>query len=125
MSLLEERPEGLHLVRWVRIDAVAVGSREFVASFLLAPDAVRDHWAPCTPDQIDDAAIAEVLALEPALVLLGTGQHQRLPTPKLLAEFLRRGIGLEAMDNAAAARTYNLLAGEGRRVVAAFLLGET
>ncbi len=124
MSLLEERPEGLHLVRWVRSDAVAVGSREFVASFLLAPDAVRDHWTPRTLDQIDDAAIAEVLALEPALVLLGTGQRQRLPAPKLLAEFLRRGIGLEAMDNAAAARTYNLLAGEGRRVVAAFLLGE-
>ncbi|HRN60556.1 MAG TPA: MTH938/NDUFAF3 family protein, partial [Chiayiivirga sp.] len=34
-----------------------------------------------------------------------------------------RGIGLEAMDSAAAARTFNLLAGEGRRVVAAFLIG--
>jgi uncharacterized protein len=45
-----------------------------------------------------------------------------LPTPQVAVEFLRRGIGLEAMDNSAAARTYNLLASEGRRVVAAFLL---
>ena len=33
------------------------------------------------------------------------------------------GIGIEVMDNAAASRTYNLLAAEGRRVVAAFMLG--
>ena len=39
-----------------------------------------------------------------------------------MAAFLRRGIGIEAMDNAAAARTFNLLAAEGRRVVAVFLV---
>ncbi|HEX8777482.1 MAG TPA: MTH938/NDUFAF3 family protein, partial [Rhodanobacter sp.] len=39
-----------------------------------------------------------------------------------MAGFLGRGIGIEVMDNAATARTYNLLAGEGRHVVAAFML---
>jgi uncharacterized protein len=36
---------------------------------------------------------------------------------------LGRGIGLETMTNAAAARTFNVLAGEGRRVVAGFTIG--
>jgi len=40
----------------------------------------------------------------------------------VLAEFLKRGIGLETMGNAAAARTFNVLIGEGRPAVAVFLL---
>ena len=122
MSLVEQRPEGMHLVRWVRADAIAIGARELRRSFLLAPEALVEDWPPQSIDQIDESAIAALLALQPTLVLLGTGVTQRLPKPALLATFLQRGIGLEAMDNAAAGRTYNLLASEGRRVVAAFLL---
>lgn len=121
MSLIEHRPEGMHLVRWVRADAIAVGAREIDRSFLLMPDAVHD-WTPTSLDAVDEAAMQAVLALQPAVVLLGTGIVQRLPPARVTATFLRRGIGLEAMDNAAAARTYNLLAAEGRRVLAAFLL---
>lgn len=122
MSLLEQRPEGMHLVRWVRDEVVAVGTRELRRSFLLAPETLVESWSPQSIEQIDAAAIDALLALQPALVLLGTGVTQRMPPPRLLATFLQRGIGLEAMDNAAAGRTFNLLASEGRRVVAAFLL---
>lgn len=122
MSLIEHRNEGIHYVRWVRADAVVVDAHELTASFLLAPDAIVESWKPDTIGEIDEVAIEAVLALRPELVLLGTGPAQRLPSPMLQAAFLRRGIGLEAMDNPAAARTYNLLAAEGRRVVAAFLL---
>lgn len=122
MSLIEHRPEGIHAVRWVRADAIAVDARELARSFLLAPDSIVEEWSPRTLDEIDAIAVEAVLALQPVLVLLGTGLVQRLPAPALMTDFLRRGIGLEAMDNAAAARTFNLLASEGRRVVAAFLL---
>lgn len=118
---MEHRPEGQLSVRAVRADCVLVAERELTRSFLLAPDTLRD-WAPTSLETIDEAAIDAVFALNPALVLLGTGPRQCLPPPRLLASFLARGIGLEAMDNAAAARTFNLLASEGRRVVAAFLL---
>lgn len=40
----------------------------------------------------------------------------------MLAACLTRGIGLEAMTNSAAARTYNVLASEGRRVALAMVL---
>ena len=55
------------------------------------------------------------------LVLLGTGANQVFPPAASLAACLRRGVGIEVMSNAAAARTYTVLAGEGRRVVAGFL----
>ena len=122
MSLLEQRPEGQFAVRAVGTGSIAIGAEELDRSFLLAPDRLLPGWRPRSLPEINDAAIAAVLALKPAVVLLGTGVRQQLPAPALLAAFLSRGIGLEAMDNAAAARTFNLLAAEGRRVVAAFLL---
>jgi uncharacterized protein len=39
-----------------------------------------------------------------------------------MAACLSRGVGLEVMNNAAVARTFNVLAGEGRRVVAGLVL---
>lgn len=121
MSLMEHRSEGIHLVRWVRADAIAVDASERTASFLLAPDTLA-AWPPTALDEIDEAAVEAVLAMKPELVLLGTGATQKLPPPRVMGAFLSKGIGLEAMDNAAAARTFNLLAAEGRRLVAAFLL---
>ena len=55
-------------------------------------------------------------------MILGTGERQVFPAAAFMAGLLRKGIGIEVMDNAAAARTYNLLAGEGRRVIAGFIL---
>ena len=56
--------------------------------------------------------------------MLGTGAAQVFPPAAVMAACLSRGIGIEVMTNAAAARTFNVLAGEGRRVVAGFILDE-
>ena len=63
-----------------------------------------------------------VLALQPELVVFGSGVRLRFPRPALLRRLIERGIGVETMDTAAACRTYNVLASEGRSVVAALLL---
>jgi uncharacterized protein len=60
--------------------------------------------------------------LRPELVLFGSGTRLRFPRPEWLQALVALGIGLETMDTAAACRTYNILAGEGRHVVAALLL---
>jgi len=43
------------------------------------------------------------------------------PAAAFGAQFLRAGIGFEVMDTGAACRTYNVLVGEQRRVVALLL----
>ncbi|MNI82771.1 hypothetical protein D3C73_1395210 [compost metagenome] len=68
------------------------------------------------------ADLEPILALKPALILLGTGERQAFPPAVVMAACLSRGIGLEVMNNPAAARTFNILAGEGRKVAAAFIL---
>jgi uncharacterized protein len=65
---------------------------------------------------------SRILALDPELVLLGTGPRQVFPAGSFRAQFLSAGIGLEVMDTAAACRTFNVLVAEQRRVVALLMV---
>lgn len=61
-------------------------------------------------------------ALEPPItVLLGTGATQVWPRPEVYAAFSKAQIGLEPMSTGAAARTYNVLIAEKRRIAAALI----
>lgn len=122
MDLSLERPEGYLYVRRVGVRGVTLIDRELTSSFLLAPDRAIENWPVTAAATLDAGHVEALLALQPELVLLGTGERQVFPAAAFMAGFLRKGIGIEVMDNAAAARTYNLLAGEGRRVVAGFIL---
>ena len=69
------------------------------------------------------ADFADALALEPEVILFGSGSRQTISaTQSHQQPSCRRGVGFEVMDTGAASRTFNVLAGEGRRVVAALLL---
>ena len=89
---------------------------------MLSATQVIEDFPARSVDELDAAAIEKILALQPEVVLLGTGARATFPPPAVLANSCKRGIGLETMDNAAAARTFNVLVGEGRRAVAVFLL---
>ncbi len=65
---------------------------------------------------------SRILALDPELVLLGTGPRQIFPATSFRAQFLSAGIGLEVMDTAAACRTFNVLVAEQRRVAALLMV---
>jgi uncharacterized protein len=92
------------------------------ASFIIAPQHLQRDWPPRHYDELRPEHFARLLELEPEVVLFGTGETFRYPPPDLLAPLTGRGIGVEVMDTGAACRTYNVLAGEGRQVVAAILL---
>lgn len=122
MQLTEHRPERELFVRQADASRVTIVDRVFTHSLAMSAERVIENFAPRSVAELDAAAIARVLELTPEVVLLGTGARTTVPSQAVLAEFLSRGIGLETMDSAAAARTFNVLAGEGRRVAAVFLL---
>jgi uncharacterized protein len=78
-------------------------------------------WSTASFAALTQESFDELLAFKPELVLFGSGQRLRFPAPKLLQGLIRQGIGIETMDSGAACRTFNVLAGEGRHVVLAFL----
>ena len=122
MQLTEHRNERELFVRHADASSVTIVDRKFDRSLIVSADRVVENFPARNVAELDANAIAEVLALQPEVVLLGTGARATFPTQAVLGEFLKRGIGLETMDNAAAARTFNVLVGEGRRAVAVFLL---
>lgn len=90
---------------------------------LLILDDVAQDWAVTSMATLTLDAFAPVFAAGPAVefVLLGTGLTQALP-PREIRDGLRaRGLGLEFMSSEAAARSYNVLASDGRRLAAALI----
>ncbi|QNK01779.1 Mth938-like domain-containing protein [Dyella telluris] len=122
MDLSLDRPGSYLFVRRVDTRSITVVDRELTASFLLSPERAVENWPVNASGQLDASHVDAILELKPEVVLLGTGERQVFPAPAFMAGLLRKGVGVEVMDNAAAARTYDLLAGESRRVVAAFIL---
>lgn len=92
------------------------------ASFHLSPDALFPDWPVHDARALVPEDLAALLALAPEVIVLGTGRRQCFPSALVMAACLTRGVGIEVMDNHAAARTFSILAGEGRRVVAGFVL---
>lgn len=109
----------------VRIDAYdaagfMVGGQAHAGALLVTPAAAQP-WPFATLEAHDAAAMASLLDHAPALVLFGTGARQRFPAASVLRPLLEAGVGCEVMDTGAACRTFNLLAAEGRQVVAVLL----
>lgn len=101
---------------------VSVNGQRYEASLIVCPDRVLDAWAPRSFDALAEAHFAGLAALKTEIVLLGTGNVLRFPHPRLTQALALARIGFEVMDTYAAARTYNILVAEGRKVAAALIL---
>jgi uncharacterized protein len=123
MQLNLERPGYTWALRGADGTHALVNERVLRASFVVSPDTLVEDWPVSDASMLQVEQLDPILAMRPELVVLGTGVRQVFPPQAILAAFLTRGLGIEVMTNAAAARTYSVLAGEGRRVVAGFVIG--
>ena len=121
MQLNLERPDYTWFLRGADGTQALVNDRVLVQSFIIAPDSLNEDWTVRDAATMAPVDLEPLLALQPELVVLGTGAAQVFPPAAVMAACLSRGIGFEVMTNAAAARTFSVLAGEGRRVVAGFI----
>ncbi len=101
---------------------VAVNGEKRTTSLLVSAAGAREEWGVNRFEDLTAEHFAQLLRLDPELVIFGSGERIQFPKPQWLEALFARRIGLETMDTQAACRTYNFLAGEGRRVVAALLL---
>src|SRR3989344_818958 len=95
---------------------VTVNQTVYTRSLIVSPQRLIADWTPRLLSALASEHLAELLALAPEVVLIGTGRTLRFPRPSVLAGLVSAGIGHEIMDTGAACRTYNVLMGEGRRV---------
>jgi len=122
MKLHLDNPDGRNTVTAYGPGYIAINQQRHEASLILLPDRVIEGWGAQGFDALNEADFETLRDLHAEIVVLGTGQRQRFPSPSLLRPLIDAHVGFEIMDVQAACRTYNILMAEGRKVVAALLI---
>lgn len=116
MSLTEHPSDHKIRIQSVTADQIMINGEAYPHSvFITADDEVRS-WNVESIDSLTRELLAPLLQGNPEVVLIGTGDQTRFLPPHLMAVFYERGIGVEVMTSAAAARTYAVLRSEDRKV---------
>ena len=97
----------------------------FRKSVVLRASGSIKQWSPQDHAEFNPEHFLELAENNPEIILLGTGQHLRFPPQDCLSVLQQQNLGYEVMDTAAACRTFNVLAAEGRDVILAMLMIET
>lgn len=122
MKFTLEASSRVNLIRAYSPQEIRIGEQRLQASCIVTADKLISNWGPASFAELTPAHLEAILALQPELVLLGTGPKQRFPPASIRSAFTARGVGLEVMDLGAACRTFNILVQEERRVAAALFL---
>jgi uncharacterized protein len=101
---------------------VAVNGEQVTTSVVIPSNGVRFGWDCTSFDALTERHFQLLADLDCELVVFGSGEKIRFPQPVWLQTLYARRIGVETMDTQAACRTYNFLAAEGRKVIAALIL---
>ncbi len=124
MKIQLESDTSKNLVRAYAPGTITINDKIYTASVVLTPQKIVTDWTPQHFEDLKPEHFDAIAAQRPEVVIIGTGTRLRFPSPACTAPLARAGIGVEVMDTAAACRTYNILASDDRRVIAAILMIE-
>ena len=106
---------------WVGLASQGVAEK-VVRSVLIGSHGERLDWDCKRFEDLGALHFDEIAALRPEVVIFGSGSRLRFVPPAFFSSLMGLRIGIETMDTLAACRTYNILAGEGRHVIAALII---
>jgi uncharacterized protein len=106
---------------WVGLGSNGVAEK-IERSIVIGSRGEKFDWNCAGFEDLTEAHFTQLGATQPELVIFGSGARIRFAPPAFLRGLMQQRIGIETMDTLAACRTYNVLAGEGRRVIAALLI---
>jgi len=111
------------LIRSYSDGKLLIANTEYTSSLIVTSRGCTD-WPLSSIEALTSEDFAPVFEYDfrPELVILGTGSQLQFPTAEQTRLLVNAQIGLEVMDTAAACRTYNILADDGRQVVACLLI---
>lgn len=122
MEFTLDQGQGTYKIESYDQNGIKINGKVYQASLLLMPEKIILPWGPRSFKDLAIEHFDEMLALQPEVVLLGTGDNTHYPNPKLYSKLIAQSIGVEIMSNGAACRTYTILMTEGRHVLAAFII---
>lgn len=123
MKLQADRIDGQNAIARHGPDGVLVNGVEYTHSVIVPWEGTVQRWPVSKLESLRIDDFESLIAMQPQVVIFGSGALLRFPPASVLAGLMKARIGFETMDNAAACRTYNVLLAEGRAVIAALLFG--
>ncbi|WP_130537400.1 Mth938-like domain-containing protein [Thiomicrorhabdus indica] len=124
MKFTEHRDSNINTVKNYEAGKVRINADEYHQSLFLTQKEVFSDWHCSDIRSLTTNSLDALLDQKPEVIILGTGESQIFPEPKLFAHCTNRGAALEVMANDAACRTYNILTTEDREVVLALIFDE-
>jgi uncharacterized protein len=121
MRFTQDSSAGINIIRAYGSGELRINENIYRGAVILSASTAIAEPNIQNLDDLVSIDVSRVLALEPEVVLLGTGARQIFPVASFGAQFLRAGIGFEVMDTGAACRTFNVMVSERRRVAALLL----
>lgn len=121
MQLTLETTGSANTVAALESGRLKVAGQWLSGNLIISADQIIADWPAETAATLNWQQLDPLIALKPEIVLIGSGAKLEFPPASVAARVLQLGIGFEAMDTAAACRTYNILVAEQRRVVAGIL----
>ena len=106
---------------WVGLGSNGVAEK-IERSIVIGSRGEKFDWNCAHFEDLTEEHFTMLAATQAELVIFGSGARLRFPPPAFMRALMQRRIGIETMDTLAACRTYNILAGEGRQVIAALLI---
>jgi len=103
---------------------IAIDGEKTTRSVIVGARGQKLDWECHRFEDLTAEHFARLQELGAEVIIFGSGARTRFARPEWLAPLMRQRTGVESMDTQSACRTYNILAGEGRNVVAALLLEE-
>lgn len=122
MILTKDTPCGQYQISAYEDGKVTINQIDYVNSLILSADALSTDWPVKSIHELTAERIEAIIALKPAIVLLGTGSTLTRPDPEQLKTFYEQKIAVESMSTRAACTTFSALSAESRNVVAALII---
>jgi uncharacterized protein len=122
MKIQLESGLGQNLIHSYGPGKIRIGQEVHVHSLIVTPARIIADWPPASFEELAAIHFQQIADLAPEVVILGTGARLRFPPPAVTRALIEVNVGVEVMDTGAACRTYNFLASDGRRVIAALLM---
>jgi uncharacterized protein len=122
MKFQPDTLDGVNVITRQETGRIWVGSAHYSHSLVVPWQGAVQAWPVASLAELTEAHFDNLASLRPEVVIFGSGARLRFAAPALMRGLMARRIGVETMDTAAACRTYNVLAAEGRLVLAALLI---
>lgn len=122
MTLALDENNAHYQIRAYKPGMIKVNDQTLTHSIIISANTLIENWAPQHISELTAQHLIEASALQPAILLIGTGETLEFPPLEVYGELINQGIGVEIMDTRAACRTYIALSAEDRNVVAALII---